>query len=597
MADSPNLNGGGVVKLTLFSEGVAIDEDIPVVSVNVYKSINKISFAKIVLLDGDMPEQDFPVSNSDHFKPGSLIKINAGYDDDEETIFEGIVIRHGIKVSGDNYSRLIIECRDKAVAMTVGRKNANYIDSRDSDIIRSLIGNYSGLTASVTASDTQHKELVQYYSTDWDFMLSRAEVNGMVVCVDDATVTVGPPEGDEAAALKVTYGEDLMEFSADLDARSQLTAVTTVGWDPASQAVASEDAAGVTVGASGNLASAELAKVIGLDKFRLQSPVPQEPTALSGWAKGQQLKAALARIRGRMKFQGSALAKIGGMIELAGVGERFNGNIFVSAVEHEISNGQWSTRVDFGMSDNWFAEQRDLVAPPASGLLPGVEGLQIGVVMKLDEDPAGELRIQVRLPVMEAEQEGVWARLATFYASESIGAFFIPEVGDEVVLGYLNNDPNNPVVLGSLYSSKRAAPYDLTADNYTKALVTKAELKLEFDDEKKVITIVTPGNNTVVLSDEDKSILLEDQNGNKVELAAEGITIDSPKDISITAQGKITLEATGNVAVSSSAGDVSVEGLNVSHKAQIGFTAEGSATAELSASGQTTVKGAMVMIN
>ncbi len=597
MADSPNLDGGGVLKLSLFCDGSPIDEDIPVVSVNVNKAINKVPFAKIVLLDGDMPGQDFPVSNSDQFKPGAEIKINAGYDDDEETIFEGVVIRHGIKVSGDNYSRLVVECRDKAVAMTVGRKNANYIDSKDSDVITTLIGNYAGLTAEVSASTTQYSELVQHYSTDWDFMLSRAEINGMLVFVDGAKVSVAPPDGTKAAVLQVTYGEDLMEFSADLDARSQLTSVETVGWDPTKQAVVSEEAAGKAIGASGNIASAELAKVIGLDKFRLQSTVPLESSVLSDWAKAQQVKSALARIRGRMKFQGSAKASIGDMIELVGVGERFSGNVFVSTVEHDISNGQWTTRADFGMSDNWFAEQRDLITPPASGLLPGVEGLQIGVVMKLDGDPVNEFRIQVKLPVMAAAEEGVWARLANLYATEGMGAFFIPEIGDEVVLGYLNNDPNHPVVLGSLYSSKRASSYELSAENYIKALVTKAELKIEFDDEKKIITIVTPGENKVVLNDDEKSILLEDQNGNKVELGESGITLDSPKDINITAQGGINIEAMDAIAISSSGGDVTAEGLNVSLTAQVGFTAEGSATAELSASGQTTVKGAMVMIN
>jgi len=556
-----------------------------------------VPFAKLVLLDGDMPEQNFPLSNSDQFKPGKIIKINAGYDDDEETIFEGVVIRHGIKMGADNFSRLVIECRDKAVAMTVGRKNANYIDSKDSDVITTLIGNSSGLTADVEASTTQYKELVQYYSTDWDFMLSRAEVNGMVVCVEAGKVTVGAPLGSEAATLVVTYGEDMMEFSADLDARSQLTSVESVAWDPAQQALASETASKTTVGESGNITSDELAKVLGLDKFCLQSAVPQESDALSGWAKGQQLKAALARIRGRMKFQGSALAKVGGVIELAGVGERFNGTVYVSGVEHEIANGQWSTRVVFGMSDHWFAEQRDLVAPPASGLLPGVEGLQIGVVMKLDADPAGEFRIQVKLPIMQAETEGVWARLANLHASQGFGAFFIPEIDDEVIIGYLNNDPNHPLVLGSLYSSKHALPYELTADNFIKGLVTKEKLKIELDDEKKIITIVTPGENTVVLSDDGKSILLQDQSGNKVELNDGGITIDSPKDITISAKGKISMEAVGNIEVASSGGDVTVDGLNITHTANIGFTAKGNATAELSASGQTTVKGAMVMIN
>ncbi len=596
MADSPNLTGSGVIRLTLLSDGSIIDEETMILSVTVNKTVNKIPFARIVLVDGDMPAQDFPVSNADQFKPGRVITINAGCDAEEETIFEGVIVRHGIKVSGDNFSRLVIECRDRAVAMTVGRKNANYIDAKDSDIISTLIGNSSGLSAEVEETSAVHKELVQYYSSDWDFMLTRAEANGMVVCVDDARVVVAAPDGDAEPALKVTYGEDLMAFSADLDSRSQLASVETVAWDPAAQQVASAEAGNVTVGTGGDLAADELAKVIGLDTFRLQAAVPMGPNLLSSWAKGQQLKAALARVRGRMTFQGSAKAKVGGMIELAGVGARFNGNVYLSSVEHEIQDGQWLTHVDFGLSDRWFAEQWDLVAPPASGLLPGVEGLQIGVVMKLDEDPAGESRVQVRLPVMQAEQEGVWARLASFYASEGVGAFFIPEIGDEVVLGYLNNDPSNPIILGSLYSSKRTPAHKLTAENYTKALVTKGALKVEFDDEKKSVTIVTPGENRVVLNDDEKSILLQDQHGNRVELSESGITIDSPKDINITAAGKLTLEATDEVAISSKA-DVSVEGLNVNHTAQVGFKAEGSATAELSASGQTTVKGAMVMIN
>ena len=139
-------------------------------------------------------------------------------------------------------------------------------------------------------------------------------------------------------------------------------------------------------------------------------------------------------------------------------------------------------------------------------------------------------------------------------------------------------------------------PYELTADNFTKAIVTKSQLKIEFDDDRKITTIITPGGNQAVLSDDEKSILLQDQNGNKVELSPDGIVLDSPKDISVTAKGKSTIDATGEVAMSSKA-DVSVKGMNVNHEANVGFAAKGNATAELSASGQTTVKGAMVMIN
>ena len=596
MADSPTLNSHDVVRLTIFSNGAQIDETIKIISVSVNKAINKIPQAKLVLIDGDMPTKDFPVSNSDDFKPGSEIKINAGYGDSEDTIFEGIVVKHGIKITGENFSRLVIECRDKAVAMTIGRKNANHIDAKDSETISNLITNYPGLKSEVQATTSQHRELVQYYCTDWDFMLTRAEANGLLVCVDDGTLTVKPPQANATPELKVCYGDDLIEFHADIDARSQLAEVNSATWDPKEQSVAEENVAPQSLNQQGDLSTADLAKVVDLKSFRLQTPAALEKSDLKDWATAQQVKSGLARIRGRMKFQGSAKAKIGSLIELEGVGNRFNGNVFVSAVAHEIVNGNWVTEVDFGLSPNWFIEESDIIAPPAAGLLPGAEGLQIGVVKKLDEDPDGQFKIQVSVPVLQADKDGVWARLANFYASNEFGAFFIPEIGDEVVIGYLNNDPSNPVVLGSLYSSKLAPPYELTADNFTKAIITRSKLKIEFDDDKKIITVITPGNNKLILSDDQKSILMQDQNGNKLELSEKGITLDSPKDISITAKGKVTVDAVDKIGISSKA-DISVEGLNVNHSANVGFVAKGSASAELSASGQTTVKGAMVMIN
>jgi hypothetical protein len=150
-----------------------------------------------------------------------------------------------------------------------------------------------------------------------------------------------------------------------------------------------------------------------------------------------------------------------------------------------------------------------------------------------------------------------------------------------------------------MYGSKNRPPGDyseLTEDNFAKGIVTRTGLTVGFDDDKKVLTVLTPGNNTIVLSDEDKSVLLQDQNNNKVELGADGIVIESAKDITIKAQGKITIDGMGEVGISSKA-DVKVEGLNINNTANAGFAAKGNATAELSASGQTTVKGAMVMIN
>ncbi len=596
MPSSPQLNTDEVVRFRLTSDGKAIAETVKVVSVVVSKSANRIPYARIVMLDGDMPEKEFPVSDSAEFKPGCEIEIFSGYGNDEKPIFTGIVIRHGIKITGSNESRLVIECRDAACKLTIGRKNANYVDMTDSDIIAKIISDHSGLSSDVEATSIQHRGLLQHYCTDWDFLLSRAEVNGYLVIPEAGKLSVKAPQISDSPNLKVTYGEDLLEFQADMDARYQLAEVKGVSWDPSTQNVVDDTASPATLNAQGDLESAELAKVLGLGTFRLQTPATMDKAGLKAWSGAQQLKSGLARIQGRMKIQGSAEAKVGGLIELEGVGKHFSGKVFVTTVNHDISDGNWLTEVEFGLAPKWFAENRDLTPLPASGLLPGIEGLQIGIVTKLDEDPAEQSRVQVSLPLQQNDQEGVWARLAGYYASSDIGAFFVPEIGDEVILGYLNNDPCHPIILGSLYSSNRKPPYDLTADNFIKAIVTRSELRIEFDDDKKVITVKTPGENRIVISDEDKSILLEDQNDNKVELSPDGITLDSPKDISITAKGKITIDAVGEVGVSSKA-DVKIAGLNIDNSADVGFVAKGNASAELSASGQTTVKGAMVMIN
>lgn len=595
MAISPLNDSGGALLTTLLSEGNVVSDQAKIISIDIESAVNRVTTATIVIEDGDMPNEKFPMSDGTSFTPGSNISIKAGYGETETEIFSGVVIKHSIKINGDNNARLTLECRDKALAMTAGRKNGNYIDKKDSDIITQLIGNY-GLTADVAATDNQHKELVQFYCSDWDFMLARAEANGMLVMLNAGKVTVKAPDTATDPVLVVTYSLDMIDFNAELDARTQYQTVQSTGWNLATLEITQKNATPEALTSQGNLTAATLAQVLALDNFDLQSSVPLDAGNLTSWSKAQQLKSALARIRGHVSFQGSHLAKIGELLELKGVGERFNGNVFISGVNHQLRDGDWITRVDFGMSPTWFTETADLVAPLAAGLTAGVSGLYIGIVKKLDADPEGQHKIQVSIPVLRAQTDGFWARLGQFYASSDFGAFFVPEIGDEVILGFFNDDPSHPVILGSLYSSKHKPPYTLTAENNTKAIVTRSKLKLTFDDDKKIITLITPANNTIVISDQDKSILLQDQNNNKVELNPSGITLDSPKDIKLSAQGKISLSAVGNVEVTSNA-DLKASALNITCAANMAFSAKGNASAEVSASGNTTIKGALVMIN
>jgi uncharacterized protein involved in type VI secretion and phage assembly len=215
--------------------------------------------------------------------------------------------------------------------------------------------------------------------------------------------------------------------------------------------------------------------------------------------------------------------------------------------------------------------------------------LQNGIVKSIAEDPEGETRIQVTVPMLTVTSEpgDLWARWVQPYATSKAGSFFLPEVGDEVLLGFLNEDPRYPVVLGSLYGTKHAPPYTPDSTNPKKAIVTRSELKVEFDDENKVLTIQTPGKNKLVLSDQDQGITLEDQNGNKITLAAGGITLKSA--------ASITIQATNSV-------DVKGLGVSVASDAQASIKAQASlevSSAEVSVSGQASLalKGGMITLN
>ena len=595
MPDSPLVNAEGVIRVTVFSGGTKLADEGQLISLTVTRAVNRVPAARLVFADGDMPNRKFPLSDAQTLTPGTAIRITAGYGDDEQTIFEGIVVKHSIRIGGENDARLLVECRDKVVKMTVGRKNATYSKMLDSAVIGNLIS-AAGLTGDVTSTSTEHTDLVQYYVSDWDFVVARAEANGLLVIATDGNLTVKAPNTSEEPALEVTYGADLIGFEAEIDARTQFSSASASTWNPSDQTEQTATATPPQLNQQGNLDAATLAGVIGLSSYQMQTGAAIESTALDTWAKALQLKAGLARVRGKMSFQGSALAKVGTLIRVVGVGTRFSGDVFVGAVTHEIEAGHWTTTAEFGVSPSWFTEQHDVMAPAAAGLLPGIGGLHVGKVTKLDEDPDGQQRVQVSIPVLGSAAQPVWARLLQFYASSAFGAFFVPELADEVVLGFFDNDPTHPVILGSLYSSNRAPPYTLTAENNTKAIVTRCKSKIEFDEENKVITVMTPGKNKVVLSDQDKSILLLDQNNNRAELNPEGITLESPKNIKLKANGTITLDAVGAIDISSQA-DVKSTGLNVLCEGQVGFTGKGSATAELSASGETVVRGAMVMIN
>src|SRR6185436_8948471 len=251
-----------------------------------------------------------------------------------------------------------------------------------------------------------------------------------------------------------------------------------------------------------------LAGVVGDDEFILQHSGKLEDPEIQAWVDSALMKHRLAKIRGRVTIDGTAAVAPGKLIQLSGVGERFEGKLYVTGVRHLVEKGNWETVLQFGVNPEWFAQTFNIQQPLAGSLLPAIQGLQIGVVTKLEGDPEGEERIQVRIPVIHKEDEGAWCRLSTLDAGKERGTWFRPEIDDEVVVGFLDNDPRHAVVLGMLHSSKNTAPDPASDDNHKKGYQSREKMKLVFDDEKKIFTFETPGGNKVIISEDEKKIHL-----------------------------------------------------------------------------------------
>lgn len=587
----PNKSKHDVSSYDIQVEGQAINPAYQLLSLSICSEINHIPVAKIVLRDGNASERKFEISDTDELIPGKKLIIKIGLDGNNAEVFKGIITKHTVKVGSNGNTELRLECRDEIVKMTIGRHSRYYQKIKDSALVDTLVGFYSGLKSEAQATTLEHKELVQHHITDWDFLLTRAEASGMLVHAYQGKVKTLKPDTSAEPVLQINYGSSIIEFEAEIDSRNQWKNVKASSWDYAGQTLfTAETPEAKNFTQHGNLSGADLAGGVNkqLENYEMKHSGHLLQQELQDWTDGVMLRSRLAKIRGRAKFTGFSGIKPTDMVKISGVGNRFNGNAFVSGVTHELVQGEWKTYIQFGIDPERYANLfKNIEDPLGSGLIPGVHGLQIGIVVHLATDPDGEDRIQVKIPVIDNDAEGIWCRVACLDAGNERGTFFRPELNDEVIVGFINDDPRHAVILGQLNSSAKPAPLKAADENDEKGIFTRSKMRIHFNDKTKTITIDTPAGNSVILDEEGKTIKIKDQNDNKMTLGTSGIILDSPKDIEIKAGANLTISAGAQLKIS---------GMSVSAKADSSLNLEGSVS-KLSASGITEVKGSLVKIN
>jgi len=194
-------------------------------------------------------------------------------------------------------------------------------------------------------------------------------------------------------------------------------------------------------------------------------------------------------------------------------------------------------------------------------------GVVVGIVTN-NRDPENMHRVKVRFPWLSNEVESNWARVAAPMAGKDRGAYFLPEVNDEVLVAFEHGRVDHPYVLGCLWNGQDTAPENNTdRENNHRTIKSRSGHVVRLNDAagKETIEIIDKsGNNKIVVNTADNSIIIE---------ARADITIKS-------ATGKLTLEANG-----------------IELKSQAGITAQATQSMDLKANAQVTVKGATINLN
>lgn len=613
-----------VVQWEITIGGAPVPTEWELVSINTKKEVGKIATSTVKFTETmpwDAGAAVAGIQDDSLLKPGEPMVIKVGTVTSKKVIFDGVVSEIGIGSLTMNGTSIDITGKDKSEGMTVDRQNKHFQEQTDSQIMSDIITKHGLKVGEIESTSYVHEDLPQFDSTDWDFLLARADFYGFVVKVVDGEVSIKKPEVSGPQAV-YTYGVDISDMKLDVKSKDQVKEFKAFAWNHDEQKIDDAVSSEPSVNDMGRYSGLDLAKTNGNRTHRLYHSGNIAKSQLKDWVDGQLMRNRLARIKGTVTVDGNFDLEPDGLVTLQGISSEVDGDGYISAIEHNIGQGDWNTTIHLGLETDSSTQSNtgdSVHTPTASGQVPGVGNgnLQIAKVVKIHSDPLKQFRIQLSVPLIGKPDEDpnaqspegdtgeyVWARILQQQASNKTGFYNLPEEGDEVLITYVNGDPRNPVIMGSVYSKKMPMPVDpddggefegKQSENNIKGFYSREGLRMRFQEVDKIIMIDTPAGNVITMTEKDKKIIIEDENKNKIEMHPEGIDIYTPKDLKVLADKNISVEA--GIDISFKAGmNFSVEATNVSTKADLSNKMEGT-TSEVKGSATTTIKGGMVMIN
>lgn len=530
--------------------------------------------------------------------PGKTLVVNVKHNRATKTVFDGEIVEVEPHFGAEGV-QVVVRAFDRLHRLARGRQARTFLNVTDGDIINRIAGE-AGLQAQVDATTRVHDYVVQWNQTNLEFLRERAAALGYLLYVDGRKLyCVKPPAARAPVELK--WGEDLSAFRPRLSTIDQVNEVTVRGWDPQKkEAVIGRGTSGAVTPATGisekGGALAKKAFGITAKDLLIESAVRAQPEA-------EQIARAVFNqhesryIEADGTASGNPNIKAGAAVKISNIGNRFSGTYVVTSATHRYNAAGYAT--DFSVSGVNPDALLNLVQPETPRLR--IEGLVIGIVTD-NNDPDNLGRVKVKFPTL-SDQESHWARVVSAGAGKDRGIEFLPEVNDEVLVGFEAGDMRAAYVIGGLWNGKDGLP------KKTREIVKGGKV------EQRVVKSRSGHVITLDDSDSDPSITIEDKSGNIIKLDSKKneLTIKVKGDGTISADGNLTIEAKGKVNIKSQQA-MAIEGAtgldlksnanallqanaNLDLKASASASLQANATLDVKSLAVLTIQGTLVKIN
>lgn len=559
-------------------------------SITVESSLHLPDVATITLLDPELRWTD-----SDELEPGKEITVSAKVERTTGTVFSGEVVEIE-PVLADGMRTLVVRAFDRLHRLSRGRTARRFVNITDGDLIKKIVGEV-GLQAKVGPTPEVHPYVIQANESNLAFLQARAAALGYLLYVDEKTLHCEPP-GARGQPVELSWGMDLAEFRPRMTTVGQLNEVTARGWDPKTrkeivgQAKDSKVAPQVGVSKSGGAVAKSAfnldAKYLIVDRpLRTQSSAEKLAQAIVDRHAGQFIEASGV-------CGGDPRVVAGAQVTLKNVGKRFGGTYFVTGATHIFGPGLYETH--FTVSGLQPQTILSLLAPEQEISIPS--GLVIGVVTDID-DPDKLGRVKLKFPWLSSDIVSDWARVVMVGGGAERGIAFLPEVNDEVLVGFELGDFNHPYVLGGLWNgqdkppkAEKTAYLSSSGKVQQRVIRTRTGYEIRFDENSSgaqgYIQIKTAAGRIMTLSDTDKAIEVK-TSSHTVKLDDQGrvLSLETQGDLKLSAQGKIMISGQTGVEVKSNT--------TMSLQANASLDLKSNGTASLQATAMLDVKSSAIL--